>query len=276
MDRSTSSGKAAAQMVKAVTVPELALALMYHEVMDAGPPAGVDLYKIGRAEFVRHVEAIRDALAGAPVGRVDHPSTWTGPRPVFLTFDDGHASDYHIAARLLETLGWRGHFFVVTDFIGRPGFLTAAEIRELAQRGHAIGSHTCSHPVPISLCDDARLAREWNESTRLLARITGEAILTASIPGGYYSRRVAGAAEAAGIRFLFTSEPRASTDRYGECLLIGRYAIRRSTGPEKAAAIAAGRIAPRWREAALWNAKKVLKRANARAYVRARRMILGY
>ncbi|HEX8985239.1 MAG TPA: polysaccharide deacetylase family protein [Bryobacteraceae bacterium] len=264
-------------MARALTVPEpnRALTLMYHEVLREEGPASADPYKLGRAEFVRQMEAIGKAIGDAPVGRVDAPETWRAPRPLLLTFDDGQASAYDVVADLFEARGWRAHFFVVTDFIGRPGFLTAAQIRELDRRGHAIGSHTCSHPVPISLCGDEELRREWGESVRILADITGRAVLAASVPGGYYSQRVANAAVEAGIRFLFTSEPRVSVKQVGNCLVLGRYAIRQSTGAARAAALAEGRIAPRWREAMLWNARKVLKRANARAYIRVRRMILG-
>ncbi len=260
--------------------PELkrALTLMYHEVLrDETPPADADLYKIGRGEFVRHVAAIGKAIGSAPVGRVDAPDTWAAqPRPVFLTFDDGQESAHTIVADLLEEQCWRAHFFIVTDFIGRPGFLTPAQIRDLDRRGHAIGSHTCSHPVPISGLNDQDLRREWAESTRILAGITGQPVLTASVPGGYYSPRVARAALEAGIRFLFTSEPRASVFMLDDCRVIGRYAIRRGMGPEQAMAFAQGRVLPRWREAVLWNAKKALKFGNARAYLRVRRMILGY
>src|ERR1039458_5638385 len=32
---------------------------------------------------------------------------------------------------LLEDRGWRGHFFITTDRIGTPGFLTESELRDL-------------------------------------------------------------------------------------------------------------------------------------------------
>ena len=47
---------------------------------------------------------------------------------------------------MLERYGWPGYFFVATDWIGRPGFLNAAQFRELDSRGHVIGSHSCSYP----------------------------------------------------------------------------------------------------------------------------------
>lgn len=112
----------------------------------------------------------------------------------------------HPVGDLLENLG-RGHFFITAGQIGKHGFINAAQLRELHERGHVIGSHSYSHPTRMSLCDDEILADEWARSVEMLSELLGEKVDTASVPGGYYSRRVAEAAAAAGIRILFNSEP---------------------------------------------------------------------
>jgi len=40
---------------------------------------------------------------------------------VLLTFDDGGVSCHGPVADVLDRMGWRGHFFVPTDLIGRQG-----------------------------------------------------------------------------------------------------------------------------------------------------------
>ena len=45
-------------------------------------------------------------------------------------------TDTDCVADELEQMGWRGHFFITSDWIGRRGFLTAGQIRELRRRGH--------------------------------------------------------------------------------------------------------------------------------------------
>jgi peptidoglycan/xylan/chitin deacetylase (PgdA/CDA1 family) len=82
-----------------------------------------------------------------------------------LTFDDGMASNYEVAAPLLEEAGMRGLFFVVPHFSlcddedaarafyvnrirnRKPGLtaMTPKQIRDLAERGHTIGNHTLTH-----------------------------------------------------------------------------------------------------------------------------------
>src|ERR1043165_6895947 len=105
------------------------VALLYHDVVEpgefyssgfTGPEA--DIYKLDRQAFGRHLERI----AGSD-GRF------------ILTFDDGGISFYDSIAPALEQRGLVGYFFIATDWIGKPGFLSAAQIRELREQGHVIG-----------------------------------------------------------------------------------------------------------------------------------------
>src|SRR2546421_11759443 len=130
---------------------------------------------------------------------------------------------------MLERHGLRGHFFVVTDFIGTAPFLNADQIRELRGRGHVVGSHSCSHPERISACGREQLVEEWRRSCAVLSDILGEAVTTASVPGGFYSKAVAEAAAEAGVRLLYTSEPTTRTWTVAGCEVRGRYSVVRGT-----------------------------------------------
>lgn len=240
--------------------------IMYHDVVESGryassgfPGEGADIYKIDRLEFTRHLKAIRAAV---------------GAGPVCLTFDDGGVSAYEAAAGMLEQCGWRGYFFVTTDWIGRPGFLSAEQVRELDRRGHSIGSHSCSHPTRMARLSWEQMLREWKESTARLEAIVGHSVTLASVPGGYYSRRVAEAAAQAGIRTLFTSEPTARVRVVNGCRVLGRYVVQQGMGPAWPAGFAAGKWLPRFRQAALWEAKRVAKALGGTLYLRLRETIL--
>src|SRR5437588_17485 len=195
--------------------------------------------------------------------------------PWLLTFDDGGVSAYTCIAGMLEEFGWRGHFFVTANYVGSPSFLSGAQIKELHRRGHVIGSHSASHPERMSHCSPEEMLREWAESVARLSDIVGERVRVASVPGGFYSARVAKAAARAGIEMLFTSEPTSAGRSVDGCLVLGRYTIRRSTTAEAVAAIAAGRVAPRLKQLLLWNAKKVTKALGGRYYLKARKSLLG-
>lgn len=251
-------------------LPPRAVALMYHDVIAdgdwsasgfSGGPA--DLYKLELSRFRSHLDAIDCVIrAGTAL-------------PLLLTFDDGGVSAHTLIAPELERLGWRGHFFITTGYIGRPGFLTAGQIRDLHVRGHVIGSHSSSHPPRMSSCTTDELRHEWTQSVRVLAEIVGQRIRCASVPGGFHSREVARAAAEAGIRVLFTSEPSTKSRAEEGCRTLGRYFLQRHTPASAAAAFAAGRLMPRARQAVLWQIKKAVKKVGGNAWFRFREWALA-
>jgi peptidoglycan/xylan/chitin deacetylase (PgdA/CDA1 family) len=253
--------------------------LLYHDVIAPGDYGAsgfqspdANIYKLERAEFERHLAAVA-AGAGGNVHLISEARVLPGTQ-VLLTFDDGGASAHACIADMLEARGWRGHFFVTTDYISRPGFLSAAEIRALRARGHIIGSHSCSHPARMAKCTPPEMDREWRESAATLSDILGEPIETASVPGGYFSRAVASSAAQAGIRVLFNSEPVTASHTIEGCLVLGRYGVQQGVSARWAGAVAAGAPWPRFEAWAFWNAKKALKRIGGEYWLEFRRSYL--
>lgn len=240
---------------------------MYHDVVprscreESGFPGPVAArYKLDPDDFVAHLDAV--AATGAIVGLIGSEGPWPD---VAITFDDGGASALD-AASLLEVRGWRGHFFVTSGFVGRPGFLDDAGVRALAARGHVVGSHSSTHPRYMGRLSPTELDAEWTTSRDLLAGILGEPPVMASIPGGYFAREVVASASRAGYELLFTSEPSSRRRWVGGTEYVGRYTIWDTTPAETAAGYAAGARLPRARLWVEWNAKKAAKRASPAVY----------
>jgi peptidoglycan/xylan/chitin deacetylase (PgdA/CDA1 family) len=255
---------------------------MYHDVVPRSDPdrsgfAGPDAarYKLDPDDFDDHLTQLSRVLPRRAQTVLDAARA-PGDRPAFLlTFDDGGVSAYTDIAARLEARGYRGHFFVVTDHIGHPAFLSADQIRDLHRRGHVVGSHSASHPLRMGACTQAQLLEEWRKSTRALAEILGEPARVASLPGGHYTRAVAETAARAGIRHLFTSEPVSRATDVAGCQVIGRYTILRWTPAAEAVALAQGRAAPCLRQYLMWNAKKLTKAVAGPTYLRLRQRWLG-
>jgi peptidoglycan/xylan/chitin deacetylase (PgdA/CDA1 family) len=188
--------------------------------------------------------------------------------PACLTFDDGGVSYYTIVADRLEARGWRGHCFVSTDFIGRPGFLSADQIRDLDQRGHIIGSHSASHPFRFSALSEEQMRREWTKSRQVLEDLLGRPVTLASVPGGYFSRSVARASARAGVHLLFTSEPVNTTYSVGGCTVAGRFTIRRGATPDLSRKFVQPAPWTRYSAWASWNAKGLIKPLLGSSYPR--------
>jgi peptidoglycan/xylan/chitin deacetylase (PgdA/CDA1 family) len=251
---------------------------MYHDVVAGGgydlsgfSHAHAEIYKLPQDDFAQHLEAIFQAAPERSVGLAG--TSLDGK--LLLTFDDGGVSAYDRIAPMLEHYGWPGHFFVTTDWIGQPGFLNMHQIRELDRRGHLIGSHSCSHPTRMAQISKDRLFLEWRVSVQRLAEIVGHPVTVASVPGGYYSQRVAEAAADAGIDTLFTSEPTSTVRVTNGCLILGRYAIQRWMGPEWSGGFAGDRWVPQLKQALLWRAKQIVKVAGGNMYLRAQEILFS-
>jgi len=254
------------------------MSLAYHDVVDGSPLPQTDirpavaLYTITRNSFQEHLRSIGERHASVDVIRSFRH--WGEQVPAFLTFDDG-AMNAYCAADALEKQGWRGHFFITTNWIDRADFLNRRQIRELHERGHVIGSHSCSHPARMSHLTGKQVYQEWSDSCATLSDILSEPVKVASVPNGYYSQKVGQAAADAGIEVLFTSEATAVSQVLDGCLILGRYLIRWNTRAEEAAALAAGSLWPRCKQMLVWDAKKVLKGITGESYLAARCILLS-
>ena len=252
--------------------------LEYHDIVDGSPDASgfpgpsAASYKLDRARFDLHLARL---AAERPVVLPNDGLAAPAMDGILLTFDDGGVDAVRVAAPVLESHGMRGIFFMTTGMIGRPGFLDQEQLRELARRGHAIGSHSVTHPARFSALVRDEMLREWRESRAALEQILGAEVRLASVPGGYHSAEVAATAAEAGIRWLFTSEPSARVGLAGDCAVVGRYTLRRGSSAAQALSFATGRGSARRVAALTWIGKKLLKRAAGPAYLRVRRIAFG-
>ena len=255
------------------------IALLYHDVIPTGADdtsgfhgPGAARYKLTLGEFQHHLEAIQNVVRQRPVA--DTVSIARVGQPWLMTFDDGGSSSLSPIADWLEDRNWRGWFFMTTNQIDQPGFLTKSELRELARRGHMIGSHSCSHPQRMSYLPWQRLLDEWSRSVATLEDILGSPVSIASVPGGFYSHTVARAAAASGIQLLFNSEPTSGKSVVDGCQILGRYTIYRGMPARSAANLLAQRRS-RWKQMMTWKAKKLAKKLGGVGYLAVREKILA-
>ncbi len=212
----------------------------FHEVTDDPCSSGFQRpgavpFRLTRRAFAEHLDAIADS-PWSPCA-VQELAGHGAERSLLLTFDDGGRSALH-AADELGRRGWRGHFFVVTNRIGSSTFLDASAIRYLHQCGHVIGSHSHTHPDIFRELSPAAMLAEWRTSSWILADLLGAACDAASVPGGEISPAVLASGAAAGVRFLFTVEPRVRPWWVRECRVFGRFMVKAGTAPSRVARLA--------------------------------------
>jgi len=207
----------------------------YHEVTDDPGSSGFQRsgalpYKLNCRVFARQLAEI--AAGPCPPELIEGIDLALPRRHVVLTFDDGGTSALH-AGEELARRGWRGHFFIITSRIGQRAFLDSAGIRYLRRCGHVIGSHSHTHPSLFRELSDDRMRDEWRESVDRLAQLLGEPCVAASVPGGDFSARVVRSAAAAGVQYLFTSEPTLTPQRTDGCWILGRFVPKTGTPAQR-------------------------------------------
>jgi len=158
--------------------------LMYHNVEDL--PAGNAMYVTG-AQFREQMRFLRehkynivslDALAdilesGGKVPR----------NTVAVTFDDGNANNYLNAFPILKEYGIPATVFMISDCIGRGGYLTVTQIRKMSSAGIDFGSHTRSH-LNFKDAPERAIENELLHSKKIIEEVTGRKVTAFCYPFG--------------------------------------------------------------------------------------------
>jgi len=124
---------------------------------------------------------------------------------IALTFDDCNISDIEIALPALMERGLNAHFFIVSDFLGKHGFISKDAVKTLREAGMSIGNHGKLHRSWRGLSDE-QLREELVEARDVLENIICEKISSAACPNGSYDRRVLSRLEGSGYERVYTCD----------------------------------------------------------------------
>ncbi|MHB1133324.1 MAG: polysaccharide deacetylase family protein [Chloroflexota bacterium] len=192
-----------AQLVAPGTVP----LLMYHYIRVNPDPA--DRIGAGLSVSPTDFEAQMAFLAGRGYQSIllrdlDGPAAKRGERVVAITFDDGYADAYDAALPVLAKYGFKATFYIITELVGRPRYLTWEQISALAAAGHGIGSHTLSHP-DLRQLGAKELRRQLAGSKAELERRLGQPVFDFCYPAGFYNAAALAAVREAGYDTAVTT-----------------------------------------------------------------------
>jgi len=119
------------------------------------------------------------------------------PRPVVITFDDGDISVYETAFPILQKYGLTGVVYIVGNYMGTEGYMSADQIKELVAVGWEVGSHSRSHR-DLTKLEPAIQRVEIVEARTELQKATGSPVLTFAYPFGLMNSSVGDYAHFAG------------------------------------------------------------------------------
>jgi peptidoglycan/xylan/chitin deacetylase (PgdA/CDA1 family) len=126
-------------------------------------------------------------------------------RPVVITLDDGYADLYTTAFPILAAHGFKAVAYIVSNFVGQPRYVTAAQIVQMDRNGIEIASHTVDH-ADLARSSFASTMRELVDSKRSLEHMLGRPVLDFAYPSGRFSAQAVVAVGQAGYDTAVTTD----------------------------------------------------------------------
>ncbi|MFX0205354.1 MAG: polysaccharide deacetylase family protein [Candidatus Hodarchaeota archaeon] len=174
--------------------------LMYHNIH----PAPDSLYTMPLAVFESQMSFLKEnkyktiSLSQViKLNKLNH-------NYILLTFDDGYIENYMYAFPILIRHGFHATFFVITNKIDTPGYMSWKHLDELANNGMEIGSHTLSHRALRTL-DRISVLEELRISKSLIEAQLNRQVPFLSFPHGSFNRQILALAKEAGYMGCCTS-----------------------------------------------------------------------
>lgn len=166
--------------------------LEYHTITNKPDPSS-EIYNVTPAEFSAQLDylqengyttiTLNDFIKARRYGKA------LPPKPIILTFDDGYADNYSEMLPILEAHGMTAVIFVITNELGKPGYLTLSQLKDLQRRGVEIGSHTADH-LPLVTLNDELLINQIRVPKIFLEWNGLEPIGSISYPNGVYNPEI--------------------------------------------------------------------------------------
>lgn len=186
--------------------------ILYHHVTDAIVD-GPEILVLPTKNFYSQLKYLSDAryntLTFADLAQIKASKSLPPQNSVILSFDDGY-SDHYQVAKDLKSKNMKGVFFLVTDMIGQPGYLTWHQIREMVEWGMEVGSQGKTHAY-LGNAASEQIRLELEESKNVMEAETGQKVIAYAYPSGDWTTRTLGAAQEAGYEFARTM---VAGDRY--------------------------------------------------------------
>ncbi len=166
--------------------------LEYHSVTNKTDPES-EIYNVPPAEFSAQLDYLQQK-GYTTITLLDYARAYNGveelpEKPIVLTFDDGYENLYTEMLPILEAHKMKAVVYVITNRLGKPGYLTIEELKEMQARGIEIGSHSADH-LPLVTLSGEFLENQIHGSKTFLEWNGLGYIYSFSYPNGVYNREI--------------------------------------------------------------------------------------
>ncbi|GAB3324761.1 polysaccharide deacetylase family protein [Hymenobacter humi] len=183
----SSAGNAAAILAR----PQVPI-LCYHQIRDwtGRDSKGAKDYIVPVAQFKAQMKMLADSGYHTILPDQLFAYMTTGAKlpskPIMLTFDDTDLDQFTVARPTLEQYGYKAVYFVMTVSLGRPRYMSKAQVKQLSDEGNTIGSHTWDHHN-VKKYQGQDWVTQIEKPTKTLEEITGKKINYFAYPFGLWN-----------------------------------------------------------------------------------------
>lgn len=135
-------------------------------------------------------------------------------KSVLITFDDGYTDNYTNALPVLKKYGLNATVFMISGSIGKEGYMTEDQLKELETSGFEVQSHTVSHSRLSELSYEVQV-KELKDSKASLEKLLNKSIEYIAYPESKFNKETYKACEETGYKLGYNLEGGAgdSTDK---------------------------------------------------------------
>lgn len=182
--------------------------LCYHNIKEFTEQAGAmtKTYTVKPLNFAAQMKAIHDAGYHSILPQQLYNYLAYGDKlptkPIMITFDDTRGEQYSIGATEMEKYNFKGVFFVMTVAINKPNYLSADDIKKLADAGHEVAAHTWDHHMVTKYTAD-----DWDlqlvKPKAKLEKIIGKPVTSFAYPFGLWNAAAITQIEKSGYKMAY-------------------------------------------------------------------------
>ncbi|PJJ60245.1 polysaccharide deacetylase family protein [Hymenobacter chitinivorans] len=166
--------------------------LCYHQIRDwrAKDSKGAKDYIVPVQQFKDQIKMLADSGYHTILPDQLYAYLTTGAKlpskPIMLTFDDTDLDQFTVAKPTLDKYGYKAVYFVMTVSLGRPNYMSKAQVKQLSDEGNVIGSHTWDHHN-VKKYQGQDWVTQIEKPTKTLEEITGKDIKYFAYPFGLWN-----------------------------------------------------------------------------------------
>lgn len=125
------------------------------------------------------------------------------PKPFMITYDDTDDDQFNIAYPEMNKYGFKGVYFIMTVSLNRPRYMTREQVKQLADAGNVVASHTWDHHMFTKYKTPEDWAIQVDKPKKQIEDITGKPADYFAYPYGLWNKEGIPELKKRGIKAAF-------------------------------------------------------------------------